>query len=148
MYKLERVYVGETIKNFLLKDNLYKSILGVSDIEKWYPDLITTAWFIVYNDLNKIGILALKEFSNNCVEFHGGLVEASRGKDTVNILKYCLSTLRVATPTIKYVTKVNSNNKPCLALLRKYGFVEKTIIKQGYSDGDLVLLGEKDDNVL
>lgn len=139
-YSLYRINSSSDIKNFLRKDNLYHSILQVSDLDKWIPDTIFTAWFIFQIENKKAGIIAIKEFSSNCVEFHGGLLEHYRNKDTINMLKYCLTTLRIKDST--YVTKVPESNKKCLAMLKKYGFKELTIIKNAYKTDNLVLLGE------
>lgn len=139
---LSKIDSIEKIKQYLFKDRLYKHILGETiDIGTWNPNLSNAMFFKVMKDSEIIGIFILKEFTSNCVSFHGGLYKYFRGRYTVEVLQEILEDLR-KTLNCTFITTICSTNIGAQKIVTNAGFKLKTIIKNGSTNGDILLFGE------
>lgn len=137
---LTRLIDIPTIRKYLSVDDNYK-VMNIEILEDFIPDLVGTLWFLVTKDNQDFGIMAIRDFSSNCVEFHGAIFKDFRNKDSFITVKTCLDILR-NNSKIVYVTKTPSNNIAAIKWLHKMGFTHKTTIVNGYKTSDLLLFGE------
>ncbi len=145
MPKLSLIPIKEirTLKKYLLRDELYKSILDIDELEDYKPDLNESLWCLVKEDEKEKALLLFKQFSSNCIEFHGGVFKVHRSQDTSNQLKFLLKKIKEGNAGAPLVTKIVSTNIPALKVVEKMGFIQKCVIKNGARSGDLVVLGEE-----
>ena|ERR1700733_4060007 len=131
------------VKELLQRDSLYQDIWPtITDLTLMVPDMQSIAWFEVTKYYATIGILFIKEHTDNCVYFHGGMFKEYRNINTVNILKDCLTQLHILLPGYVFATTINSKNIPAINLIKKIGCVHQGTIKNGYKTGDLMIFSE------
>jgi hypothetical protein len=142
MIELVKLNNPNEVKTCLERDELYKNTLGITDLEEWDIDLLSTYYFLVKDNGVDVGVLVLREFSSNCLCFHGGAYKEHRGKETPRRLKESLQLIKDLL-NCKFITTVSAYNKAALRVDKAIGFEIKTIIKDGCKSGDLYILGEK-----
>lgn len=141
--KIIKLNEPEYIKDLLARDTLYKDFWpNMDNFELMYPDMTYTAWFELTKGYATLGVMYLKEHTDNCVYFHGGLFKDYRNKNTPKILKECLSYFHSILPGYVFATTVNSNNTKVIRLLKAIGCVHQATIKNGYKTGDLMIFSE------
>jgi hypothetical protein len=132
-----------SIKKYLRRDDLYKEILDLDDLDEYQPNLKESVWCLVKEGDEEKAILLFKLFSSNCIEFHGGIFKEHRSQDTAKKLKYLLDKIKEGNSGAALVTKIVATNIPALKVVEKMGFKQKCIIKNGARSGDLILMGEE-----
>lgn len=145
MISLHAVNTKEAVEALLAKDDIGKTC--------YLPDkdgnlLITfhnQYWFqVIQKDhmgvQETVGLLLLKEFSNYCVVFHGGIYKKHRGKNSIKITRAVLDIL--AEKGLKVITTIPSNSKHVIKHIKKLGFKYKMTIKDGCHYDDLQVFGE------
>lgn len=141
MIRLNKIYDKDAIKIHLKRDEIYKNILGVDSMDDVVLDTTCTSYLLVSNNSIDMGILILRDFSSNCISFHGGTYKQYRGS-TKEILKVCLERIKNDLNCV-LVTTILEFNEPAISLVKKLGFTEKCRIKNGSKVGDILLFGEE-----
>ncbi len=140
MIRLELLNNTDKFKPAIMKDDLYKSISPELNLEK--VDFCNTLYFLANNENNQsLGILILQPFSPNCLQFHGGVYKEFRGRGRLYI-KEVIQIVKDAY-NVQLVSTTYESNRPARNILKKLGFIEKTIIYDGYLNGNLVLFAER-----
>ena len=142
MISLEHITDPTMIKCLVFKDTIYKTMIRCKDFTTWMPDTIGASWYLVSTDSKQIGIIVLKQLSDNCICFHGGMYKRYRGPQTVFYLQDCLKLIKERTGCV-LITTQHENSKLARRLVQHIGFKLKTTINNGYRDGKLLLFGEE-----
>ena len=71
MITFKRLLNLQDIIEALTSDDLYQSILGVSDITKWFYNPETTIVELVLQNNIVVGVMLLRDESKGYVSFHG-----------------------------------------------------------------------------
>lgn len=130
------------IKILLSIDDLYQTVIGCKNLAHWTPDFIHTDWFMIEVNDEIIGILQIRDFTDNCISFHGGLKKKARGQDTLLKFDEMIRHIKILYPNYALFTHVDSSNREVRALLNKTTFKHKMTVPHGYSTGDLMIYAE------
>lgn len=140
---LEQITQPEAIKDLILKDELYKNILGLDSLDNFSPDLVHSVWFKVIENNNLIGIALITPFCANCITFHGGIYKEHRGQFSGARLQICLDYIKSLYPKYVILMPVNSSNIPAQKLVAKSKFKLKTKIINGCGKDHLFIYAER-----
>jgi RimJ/RimL family protein N-acetyltransferase len=130
MIKLQQITDIVLIKEYLLKDKLYKNIFPKDSID-WMLTSKTIRWYEVKKKDKTIGIFLTYPIAEDKHIFHGGIFKKYRGRDSIEILKECLNQLPSNYKTT-FVTTTTINNIPAIKLLEKAGFSKLTQINNTF----------------
>jgi hypothetical protein len=125
------------IKLSLKRDNLYKTMLQVTDIKKWKPDL-SADWFLGVNKDTPIGILIIKSESINAVSIHAGIYPAQRGVGKT-LFQEIVNRFHNHKPNIQLCTKIMENNLSAIKCVEAAGFKQTGYIPNA-KDGKKMLI--------
>lgn len=125
-----RVKQPKDIEQVLIKDDLYKNILGTDSIAEFMFD-DSTATLIVEETNKIIGVVLLQHLKNNKVCLHAGLYKEFRNKKTSQYLKKVTKKLKKALFPLHIITMVpEENTLASTAVLNAgYKFKYSTVIK-------------------
>lgn len=139
---LTRLTDVSQVKQLVSRDVLYKTMLEMEHLDGYVPDLSMSSWLLVNKDGLDVGILMLRPFGGNCINFHGGVFKEHRNQGTAELVKECLELVRKQFHNV-FITTINEHNIISIKLVKKIGLIEKTRIVNGYKTGDLIIFGEK-----
>lgn len=120
MIKLLHLTNTHHVKSALLKDDIYK---GIFNVDSWFDGLIDlkATYVLAFNDKDKpVGLMTLMLETPDSVSFHGGVYKEYRDNTT----KITKETLKIVQETLKgktFWTRVTSDNKKCINLVKKLG---------------------------
>lgn len=130
---LKPIYDQEHIKALLLKDNIYKNILGKDELNIFNIPKKDTILSVIEDNKNK-GLVYLQPKNAQYVSFHGGIYKEFRGEDTYRIFKKALKLAkRIAFPLHIFCT-IKDDNKAAIRLVEAAKFKFKKTIKLDGND--------------
>lgn len=141
MITLKNLNTEFKIKILLARDNLYKNILGITDIREWIPDMVNVAWYLVLDHNDPVGVIYFKQLGDNCLSYHGGIYKDYRGKNSYLYLQEALRLIKEQT-NMALITTFKDSNKLAKRINERIGMTFKTRIKHGYKDSDMLIYGE------
>ena len=142
MIELHKLNDKDCIKANIAKDDLYINLLGVDSLEGFTPDLLTTNYLLITNNLVPLGIFILRDFTSNCLSFHVGIYKKHRG-DTKKLVKICLDKIRNDLHCV-FIATIPEHNTIASHIIKQLGFILISRIKNGSRSGDDILLYGED----
>lgn len=127
MINLCRITNESAINSYLIRDNLYRQIIGIDQINdiKLFSN---EALLVATKDNKEIGLVLLQDCGNGYVNFHAGLFKEFRHKNTLDILKKTIKTIKRLVYPLHLMTSVPEENVAAWKLDEKAGFKFKKIM--------------------
>lgn len=142
MIYLVRLDNEEIIQTALLKDELYKQMVGAYFNGSFDPQMKNTAWFLAMENNVAVGLIYITGFTSNCVCYHGGIYKEFRGKDSVRIFLESLIEIKKLLKK-KIIFTISPNNPKAIAMAKKAGYIYKTTIEDGFESGPMNIYAEE-----
>lgn len=141
MLRFKRLTDIDSIKEIVKKDNLYKSVLNIDDLEEWIPEP-TYGWYAGYEHDELVGFLLLVKESKNSMSFHAGLYKEYRGVGSEYLSKI-IAQMHVNLPNYQLWTKTLENNKAAIKCLEQNNFEKTGYIPNVHDNLSYLIYSEK-----
>lgn len=142
MINLVKLEDKELIQTALIKDELYKAMVGAYFNNDFDPQIKNTAWFLSLESGKVKGLSYITGFTSNCVCYHGGIYKEFRGKDSLRIFLETLAQVRKIVNK-KIIFTISSHNKQAQGMAKKAGYIYKTTIQDGFESGPVEIYAEE-----
>lgn len=139
MIELLKIIVPNYLKFLLLKDNIYKNLLYLENLNNWEPDR-SIEWFAVYENYNNIGLFAIRHIHTTCIDYHGACYKEFYSHKNKERLLEIIEKLKQRYKGYKIITTVPSNNKLALKINQKAGLKQVCKLDKACKNHDLIIL--------
>lgn len=141
MIQFKRLHDRDDIKEAFKKDNLYKSVLQIENLESWDPEH-SYNWYLGYEDGNKVGVLLVIHESKTAISFHAGLYKEFLGSGS-RYLDEILDQFHTNLPEYQVWTKTLDTNQAAIKCLKRTGFKQTGYIPNAYNEQSILIFSEK-----
>lgn len=127
MIKFIRITNKSAINSYLIKDDLYKSIIGVDNIKDIKINTKNEAVLLGIQDNKEIGLVLLQDLNNGYVNFHTGLFKEFRHTNSLQILKQALKAVKRLVYPLHLIATIPIENHVAQILAEKVFKFKKII---------------------
>ncbi len=132
MLKLQHLPNKEEIYEYLKKDNIYKNILGLDNLDKYVYNNTTEMCCLMLDNAQIVGIILLKPVLKGYMCLHGGIYKEFRGSKSLQYVKQLKKQLKKIVYPNLLITTVPETNRLANKLVEAAGFkFKKTFINNG-----------------
>lgn len=120
MLKLQRIKNLDVIRGLLLKDTLYKNLLGVDELEQYTPNIETEGYYVGIENDKLLGLCIIQDVGRKLCSLHIGLYKEHRNKQSPRYFKQALKKFKRLVYPYHIVTQVREDNPAAWKLCEKF----------------------------